>query len=92
MGAKRRRRPNAGEGYGFMFHGAFKEKKDAVAKERKTPGSFVRGTFTKQGHRYLVMSPLRNPGPTQLNFPVRVSSAAAKKISHWLDRHFRRKR
>ena len=52
---------NAGAGYGYMFHGAFKEKKDAVAKERKTKGAWVKGVFTKQGHRYVVMSPRTNP-------------------------------
>jgi hypothetical protein len=58
---KRRKRQNAGEGYGYMFHGAFKEKKNAVAKERKTKGAWVKGVHTKQGHRYLVMSPRTNP-------------------------------
>lgn len=56
-----RRRKNAGEGYGYMFHGAFAEKADAVAKERKTPGAWVKGTMTKSGWRYLVMSPRTNP-------------------------------
>jgi len=56
-----KRRKNAGEGYGYMFHGAFSEKKDAVAKERKTKGAWVRGTMTKNGWRYLVMSPRTNP-------------------------------
>lgn len=56
-----KRRKNAGEGYGYMFHGAFAEKKDAVAKERKTKGAFIRGTPTKHGYRYIVMSPRTNP-------------------------------
>jgi hypothetical protein len=61
MPKRTKKRKNAGEGYGYMFHGAFKEKKDAVAKERKTKGAWVKGVFTKQGHRYVVMSPRTNP-------------------------------
>lgn len=56
-----RQRKNAGQSYGMMFHGAFSEKKDAVAKERKTKHAFIRGTPTKHGYRYLVMSPRTNP-------------------------------
>jgi len=55
------RRKNAGQGYGMMFHGSFAEKKDAVAKERKTKHAFIRGTPTKHGYRYIVMSPRTNP-------------------------------
>ena len=64
------RRKNAGEGYGYQFHGAFAEKKDAVAKERKTPGSWVKGTMTKNGWRYLVMSPRTNPIKRRKKNPV----------------------
>ena len=56
-----KRRKNAGLGYGYQFHGAFSEKKDAVAKERKRKGAFVKGVPTKHGYRYLVMSPRTNP-------------------------------
>src|SRR5271157_3705019 len=56
-----RRRKNAGQGYGMMFHGAFSEKKDAVAKEHKTKKAFIRGTPTKHGYRYIVMGPRTNP-------------------------------
>jgi hypothetical protein len=56
-----KRRKNAGEGYGYMFHGAFSKKADAVAKERKTKGAWIKGTPTNQGYRYLVMSPRTNP-------------------------------
>jgi len=55
------KRKNAGEGYGYMFHGAFKDKKDAVAKERKTKGAWIKPTLTNRGYRYLVMSPRVNP-------------------------------
>ena len=55
------KRKNAGEGYGYMFHGAFKDKKDAVAKERKTKGAWIKPTLTNRGYRYLVMSPRTNP-------------------------------
>jgi hypothetical protein len=56
-----KRRKNAGEGYGYMFHGAFSKKADAVAKEKKTKGAWVKGTPTNQGYRYIVMSPRTNP-------------------------------
>lgn len=56
-----KRRKNAGEGYGYMFHGAFAKKADAVAKERKTKGAWVKGTLTNNGYRYIVMSPRTNP-------------------------------
>jgi hypothetical protein len=55
------RRKNFGEGYGYTFHGSFTEKKDAEAKEAKTPGSFVRGTPTAKGYRWMVMKPRKNP-------------------------------
>lgn len=55
------RRKNAGEGYGFNFHGAFTDKEDAVKKEKKTPGSFIKGRLTQHGYRWIVMSPRKNP-------------------------------
>lgn len=57
------RRKNAGEGYGFNFHGAFTDKEDAVKKEKKTPGSFIKGRLTAHGYRWIVMSPRTNPIP-----------------------------
>ena len=58
-----RKRKNAGAGYGFMFHGAFNEKRDAVAKEKKTPGAFIKMVPAPDGggFRYAVMSPRKNP-------------------------------
>jgi hypothetical protein len=56
-----KKRKNAGEGYGYMFSGAFKKKADAVAKEKSRKGSFVKGVYTPQGHRYVVMTPRTNP-------------------------------
>jgi len=56
-----KRRKNAGEGYGFMFSGAFSEKKDAVAKEKTRKGSFIKGMPTRHGYRYVVMTPRTNP-------------------------------
>jgi hypothetical protein len=56
-----RRRKNAGEGYGYMFHGSFKKKADAVAKERKTKGAWIKSTLTNAGYRHIVMSPRTNP-------------------------------
>jgi len=61
MAAKRKTRKNAGEGYGYMFHGAFNEKKDAIAKEKKTKGAWIKPTLTNKGYRYIVMSPRTNP-------------------------------
>ena len=61
MAARAKKRKNAGLGYGYQFHGAFKDKKDAVAKEKKVKGAWVKGTLTNRGHRYLVMSPRTNP-------------------------------
>lgn len=58
MGARRK---NFGLGYGYKFHGAFKEKSDAVAKESKTKGSYIIGRPTNQGYRWIVMSPRTNP-------------------------------
>lgn len=55
------RRKNFGEGYGYTFHGAFTEKADAEKKEAKTPGSFIRGTPTAKGYRWMVMKPRKNP-------------------------------
>jgi len=56
-----KRRKNAGEGYGYMFHGSFKKKADAVAKERKTKGAWIKSTLTNAGYRHIVMSPRTNP-------------------------------
>jgi len=55
------RRKNAGQGYGFNFHGAFTDKEDAEKKEKKTPNSFIRGRLTQHGYRWIVMSPRTNP-------------------------------
>jgi hypothetical protein len=56
-----RRRKNEGVGYGYTFHGAFNEKADAVKKEAKTPGSFIKGSLTAKGYRWIVMKPRKNP-------------------------------
>lgn len=55
------KRKNAGEGYGYMFSGAFTKKADAVKKERQRKGSFVKGIPTEKGYRYIVMTPRTNP-------------------------------
>lgn len=70
MSRRRKTRDNAGAGYGYMFHGAFKDKKDAVAKEKKTKGAWIKGTLTNRGHRYLVMSPRTNPIKRKRKNPV----------------------
>jgi hypothetical protein len=56
-----KRRKNAGLGYGYQFHGSFKDKKDAIAKERKTKGAWIKSTLTNAGYRHIVMSPRTNP-------------------------------
>jgi hypothetical protein len=59
-----KRKKNAGEGYGYMFSGAFAKKADAVKKEKTRKGSFVKSVMTRQGHRYVVMTPRTNPRKT----------------------------
>jgi hypothetical protein len=56
-----KRRKNAGEGYGYMFSGAFAKKADAVKKEAKRKGSFVKSIYVQGQHRYAVMTPRTNP-------------------------------
>ena len=55
------KRKNAGEGYGYMFSGAFAKKADAVKKEKQRKGSFVKAVMMKSGMRYAVMTPRTNP-------------------------------
>jgi len=56
-----KKRKNAGEGYGYMFSGAFAKKSDAVKKEKKRKGSFVKAVMMRSGMRYAVMTPRTNP-------------------------------
>lgn len=56
----RRKRKNAGKGFGMMFHGNFKSKKEAKSKERQT-GGFMKRLSTPHGTRYMVMSERKNP-------------------------------
>jgi hypothetical protein len=49
-------RVNAGQGYGYDFHGAFTEKADAIEKERTIPGAFIKGRITNRGFRWIVMT------------------------------------
>jgi hypothetical protein len=56
-----RKRKNAGEGYGYMFSGAFKKKSDAKKKEKTRKGSFIKGIYVNGDHRYAVMTPRLNP-------------------------------
>jgi hypothetical protein len=65
-----RRRKNAGEGYGYMFSGAFAKKADAVKKEKQRKGSFVRPVMLKSGMRYAVMTPRTNPIRRKKRNPV----------------------
>jgi hypothetical protein len=56
-----KKRKNAGEGYGYMFSGAFAKKSDAEKKERSRKGSFVKGVYVNGQHRYAVLTPRTNP-------------------------------
>jgi hypothetical protein len=78
-----RRKKNAGEGYGMMFHGSFGTKAKAVAKEKKTPGAFVKGTLTNKGYRYLVMSPRTNPIKRKRHNPKRELFVDNRKFRTW---------
>jgi len=46
----------AGQGRKFTFHGAYKEKEDAVREEKKVHG-FIRREKIKGHLRYVVMKP-----------------------------------
>lgn len=46
----------AGKGKQFVFHGAFKRKADAVRKERRVKGAFIRKIKVRGQTRYAVMS------------------------------------
>jgi len=70
MSARKKTRKNAGEGYGYMFHGSFGTKEKAQAKERKTKGAWIKHTLTNKGWRYLVMSPRTNPIKRKKKNPV----------------------
>lgn len=70
-----RKRKNAGEGYGYMFSGAFKKKSDAAKKEKTRKGSFVKFAMTQQGGRYLVMTPRTNPIKRKKKNPLGISTA-----------------
>jgi len=68
-----KRKKNAGEGYGYMFSGAFAKKADAVKKEKTRKGSFIKSGMTKQGFRYFVMTPRTNPRKTKRKKPERAN-------------------
>ena len=56
------KRANFGQGYGFNFHGSFKDKAAAVKKEQSRPGTFIKKVMRPgEPTRYLVMSPRKNP-------------------------------
>lgn len=78
MSKRKTKRKNFGTGYGFTFHGAFTDKKDAEAKEKKTPGSFIKGTPTAKGYRWIVQKPRTNPRKAK-----RVVMVGDKKFSRW---------
>jgi hypothetical protein len=61
----RKRLMNYGRGDLFNFHGAFTELKDALAKEKKVPGAFIRDVYYQGGPRYGVLT--RNPRALKRN-------------------------
>ena len=77
----RKRKQNAGEGEFFTFHGAFKEKADAMKKEAKTPGAFIRTAWYKTGPRYAVLSP-RTENPQAISPRTMTDSQLLKHASH----------
>jgi len=64
-----RHRRNFGQGDLFNFHGAFTEKKDAVAKEQSTPGSFIKTVWYRSGPKYAVLSK-KNPRRKKNLLPI----------------------
>lgn len=58
---KKTRKRNNGSGLLFDFHGAYTKKADAVAKEKKTKGAFIRTGWFASGPRYLVVTRRDNP-------------------------------
>ncbi len=78
MTKRRTKRKNFGTGYGFTFHGAFTEKADAEKKEKTVPGSFIKGTPTAKGYRWIVQKPRTNPRKAK-----RVVMVGDKKFSRW---------
>jgi hypothetical protein len=76
------RRKNAGEGYGFSLHGAFKNKADAVKKEAATKGAFIRPIMYKDGFRYVVMVP-RTANPKRANVSSK-SNSKRNGLGSWL--------
>jgi hypothetical protein len=56
MKRKAKTRRNYGQGDLFNFHGAFEEKKAAEAKERSTPGAFIKTMWYHGGPRWGVLT------------------------------------
>ena len=61
----RKRLMNYGTGDLFNFHGAFRELKDALAKEKSVPGAFIRDVYYRGGPRYGVLT--KNPRTRKKN-------------------------
>lgn len=72
-----RKRKNAGLGYGYAFSGAFSKKADAVKKEKKRKGSFIKATMYPNGLRYAVMTPRTNPAKKR-----KKKASFAQEIAH----------
>jgi hypothetical protein len=69
-----RRKKNAGQGYGMMFHGAFGSKSDAKKKERQAHG-FIKRTKIGGKTRYVVMSERKNPVKRKKKNPLPAAAA-----------------
>lgn len=73
------RRKNAGAGYGYMFSGAFAKKADAVKKESKRKGSFIKAVMYQSGMRYAVMTPRTNPVKRKKKAPKETKAEMLKR-------------
>jgi hypothetical protein len=86
---KKLHRHNAGCGDLLCFHGAYREKKDAVRKEGTTPGAFVKMLPYSSGFRYAVLTrrkTTRNPADDA----VKLSRAQLRKRNmafDWMAAH-----
>jgi len=53
----RKKQTRAKAGFAFVFHGSFKKKSKAAAKEKTRKGAFIISRMTQRGFRYIVMTP-----------------------------------
>lgn len=85
----RRKKKNAGLGYGMAFHGAFSSKSDAKRKEKQVHG-FIREAKIRGEKRFVVMSPRKNPRKPRRSAsnPVSFDPGLGKYTAHRHDKKF----